>query len=117
MNSISTRETDRDNHLKSADFFDVANYPEISFKSNKVAAAGDGYKVTGDLTIHGVSKEVTLDVESVSDEVKDGWGFVRRGTEAKTRVNRHDFGLKFNIPWMAVAWWWATMSTPRWTWK
>jgi polyisoprenoid-binding protein YceI len=98
VNSISTRETDRDNHLKSADFLDVAQFPEIAFKSTKVAADGGGFKVTGNLTIHGVTKEVVLDVESVSDEVKDGWGFMRRGTEAKTRINRHDFDLKFNIP-------------------
>jgi polyisoprenoid-binding protein YceI len=98
VNSISTREVDRDNHLKSADFFDVAQYPEIAFKSKKVAAAGSGFKVTGDLTIHGVTKEVVLNVESVSEEMKDGWGFMRRGTEATTRIDRRDFGLVFNIP-------------------
>jgi polyisoprenoid-binding protein YceI len=98
VNSISTRETDRDNHLKSADFFDAAQFPEIAFKSKKVAASGGAYKVVGDLTIHGITKEVTLDVESVSDEVKDGWGFLRRGTSATTRIDRRDFGLVFNIP-------------------
>jgi polyisoprenoid-binding protein YceI len=98
VNSISTRETDRDNHLKSADFLDVAKFPEITFKSKKVAASGGSYKVVGDLTIHGVTKEVTLDVDSVSDEVKDGWGFMRRGTSATTRIDRRDFGLHFNIP-------------------
>jgi polyisoprenoid-binding protein YceI len=98
VNSISTRETDRDNHLKSADFFDAAQFPEIAFKSKKVAANGSGFKVTGDLTIHGVTKEVTLNVEEVSEEVKDGWGFLRRGTSATTRIDRRDFGLVFNIP-------------------
>ena len=81
--SISTRETDRDNHLKSPDFLDVAQFPTITFKSTSVAAAGGGeYKVTGDLTIHGVTKSVVLAVESISDEVKDPWGFQRRGATA-----------------------------------
>lgn len=96
--SVSTRETDRDNHLKSADFFDVAKFPQITFKSTSVAKGGDGYKVDGDLTIHGVTKPVTLAVESVSDEIKDAWGFMRRGLEATTEIDRRDFGLVFNIP-------------------
>ncbi len=97
--SISTRETDRDNHLKSPDFFDVAKYPEITFKSSLgVTAHGDGFKVAGDLTIHGVTKPVTLEVEAVSAEIKDGWGFLRRGLTAHTHVDRRDFGLVFNIP-------------------
>jgi polyisoprenoid-binding protein YceI len=96
--SISTRETDRDNHLKSADFFDVANFPTITFKASGAHKDGAGYKVMGDLTIHGVTKPVTLEVESVSDEVKDGWGFSRRGLEATTTIDRRDFGLVFNIP-------------------
>jgi polyisoprenoid-binding protein YceI len=98
VNSISTRETDRDNHLKSADFFDAANFPTITFRSTGVAKDGGGYKVTGDLTIHGVTKPVTLEVESITDEVKDGWGFLRRGLEATTKIDRRDFGLVFNIP-------------------
>jgi polyisoprenoid-binding protein YceI len=98
VTSISTRETDRDNHLKSADFFDAAQFPEITFKSTSAAASGDGYKVTGDLTMHGVTKPVTLDVEALSDEVKDGWGFIRRGFSASTQIDRRDFGLVFNIP-------------------
>lgn len=97
--SVSTRETDRDNHLKSPDFFDVAKYPTITFKSTKVHAAANGeYKIAGELTIHGVTKPVTLDVESVSDEVKDPWGFMRRGATAMTKINRKDFGMEFNIP-------------------
>jgi polyisoprenoid-binding protein YceI len=98
--SISTRETDRDNHLKSPDFLDVAKYPTITFKATGMGP-GDGdeiqYKITGDLTIHGVTKSVTLDVESISDEVKDPWGFMRRGATAITRINRADFGLTFNM--------------------
>jgi polyisoprenoid-binding protein YceI len=98
VGSISTRETDRDNHLKSPDFLDAAKFPTITFKSTSVAAAGGGeYKVTGDLTIHGVTKSVVLAVESISDEVKDPWGFQRRGATAATRINRSDFGLTFNM--------------------
>ncbi|HEY1756529.1 MAG TPA: YceI family protein [Bryobacteraceae bacterium] len=96
--SISTREPDRDAHLKSADFFDVGQYPEITFKSTGAIAHGEGYKVTGDLTIHGVTKPVTLEVESVSAEIKDGWGFLRRGITAETTIHRPDFGLTFNMP-------------------
>lgn len=96
--SISTREADRDNHLKSPDFFDVAKYPTITFKSTGVSKDGGGYKVSGDLTIRGVTKPVTLEVEHVTDEVKDPWGFMRRGASATTRINRKDFGMEFNIP-------------------
>lgn len=97
--SISTRETDRDNHLKSPDFFDVAKFPAITFKSTKVTPAGNGeYKIAGNLTIRGVTRPVTLDVESVSDELKDPWGFMRRGATAMTKINRKDFGMEFNIP-------------------
>src|ERR1051325_3247710 len=66
VNSISTREADRDKHLLSGDFFDVEKYPEITFKSTKVSRFGDGFKLTGDLTIHGTTREVTFDVESVT---------------------------------------------------
>lgn len=97
--SISTRETDRDNHLKSPDFFDVAKYPTITFRSTKVHPAANGeYKISGDLTIRGVTRPVTLDVESLTDEIKDPWGFMRRGATAMTKINRKDFGMEFNIP-------------------
>jgi polyisoprenoid-binding protein YceI len=96
--SISTREPDRDNHLKSPDFFDVAKFPQITFQSQSTTAHGDGYKVTGDLTIHGVTKPVTLEVESVTAEIKDGWGFIRRGLTASTHIDRRDYGLVFNMP-------------------
>jgi polyisoprenoid-binding protein YceI len=98
VSSISTREPDRDTHLKSPDFFDAAKFPEITFRAAGATAHEDGYKVTGDLTMHGVTKPVTLEVESVSPEIKDAWGFIRRGLTAATRIDRRDFGLVFNMP-------------------
>jgi polyisoprenoid-binding protein YceI len=96
--SISTREPDRDNHLKSADFLDVANHAAITFKSKTITATGpDSYSVTGDLTIRGTTKEVTLKVEDVSPEGKDPWGLMRRGATASTTINRKDFGIVFNM--------------------
>lgn len=96
--SINTREPDRDAHLKSPDFLDVAKFPAITFRSKKVKASGkDEYDVTGDLTIHGVTREVTLNVDSVTPEAKDPWGFLRRGASATTTINRKDFGLHWNM--------------------
>src|SRR5262249_47920950 len=90
-------EPKRDAHLKSPDFFDVAKFPSITFKSKKVVAAGKGkLKVTGDLTIHGVTKEVVLDVDGPSAEQKDPWGNVRSGASATTTLNRKAFGLTWN---------------------
>jgi polyisoprenoid-binding protein YceI len=98
VNTIQTRDAQRDAHLKSADFFDVEKYPSITFVSKKVAKNGvDDYKVTGDLTLHGVTKEVVLDVEDVSPETKDPWGNVKAGASAKTKINRKDFGLVWNV--------------------
>lgn len=95
--SVNTREPQRDEHLRSADFFDVANHPAIKFKSKKTVAAGpDRYKLTGDLTIRGVTKEVTFDVEGPTPSVKDPWGNVRAGVTASTKINRKDFGLTWN---------------------
>jgi polyisoprenoid-binding protein YceI len=95
--TINTREPQRDAHMKSADFFDVEKYPTITFKSKKVAAAGFGeWKVTGDLTIHGVTKEVVLNVEGPAPEVKDPWGNIKTGASATTKINRKDFGLMWN---------------------
>jgi len=94
--SVDTREPKRDTHLKSADFFDVEKFPTITFKSTKVTASGtDGkFKVEGDLTIHGVTKPVVLDVE-MTPELK-GPGGLRRGVSASTKVNRKEFGLMWN---------------------
>jgi polyisoprenoid-binding protein YceI len=95
--SIDTKVAKRDEHLKSADFFDVTKYPAMTFASKKVVKAGnDKLKVTGDLTIHGVTREVILDVEGPTAEVKDPWGNTRRGATATTKINRKDFGLNWN---------------------
>lgn len=95
--SINTGVPKRDEHLRSADFFDVARYPTMTFVSTKVAKAGTGnLRVTGALTIHGVTKEVVLDVEPLSQESRDPWGNIRRGTSASTKINRKDFGLNWN---------------------
>jgi polyisoprenoid-binding protein YceI len=96
VNSIDTRVADRDAHLKGPDFFDAAKHPSITFKSTKVASAGkDQLKVTGDLTLHGVTKAVTLDV-STSPEVKGMYGETRRAFAATTRISRKDYGLTWN---------------------
>ena len=94
--TISTREAKRDDHLKSPDFLDTAKYPTITFKSTKVAKAGkDKLKVTGDLTLHGVTKPVVLDV-STSPEVKGMFGETRRGFSATTKISRKAFGVAFD---------------------
>jgi polyisoprenoid-binding protein YceI len=95
--TVSTRDEQRDQHLKSADFFDVSKFPAIAFRSKKVVAGQGELKVTGDLTIHGVTKEVVLDVEGPTPEVKDPWGNVKIGASASTKLNRRDFGLVFNM--------------------
>lgn len=96
-NSINTNVQKRDAHLRSADFFDVAKYPAMTFVSKKVAKAGkDRLKITGDLTLHGVTRQVVLDVEPISKESKDPWGNIRRGTAATTKIDRKDFGLTWN---------------------
>ncbi|TAM80387.1 MAG: polyisoprenoid-binding protein [Acidobacteria bacterium] len=96
VNTINTREPDRDNHLKSPDFFDVAKHPTITFKSKRVAKSPGGLKLKGDLTIHGVTREVTLDVEGPTPPTKDPWGNTRIGASATTKINRKDFGLTWN---------------------
>jgi polyisoprenoid-binding protein YceI len=94
--SIDTREAQRDAHLRSPDFLDVERFPNLTYKSRRVEPAGDKkYKVAGDLTIHGVSREVALDVEELG-RGKDPWGNDRIAFVAKTSLNRADFGLKWN---------------------
>ncbi len=95
-NSISTRDAQRDGHLKSADFLDTEKFPTITFRSKKVELAPGGGKVTGDLTIHGTTREVTLDVEGPSPEMKDPWGKQRVGASASTKISRKEFGLVWN---------------------
>ncbi|MBZ5602573.1 MAG: YceI family protein [Acidobacteriia bacterium] len=96
--SLSTREPQRDEHLKSADFLDVAKYPSITFVSKKIVPDGkDAYQVSGDLTIHGVTREVKLLVDAVTPEAKDPWGGARRGATASTTISRKDFGLTWNM--------------------
>ena len=95
--SIDTGNAKRDDHLRSPDFFDVAKHPTITFKSRKITPAGDKkWKVTGDLTMHGVTKEVTLDVEGPTDQVKDPQGNVRAGATATTKLSRNDFGISWS---------------------
>jgi polyisoprenoid-binding protein YceI len=95
--TIHTRDEQRDAHLKSADFFDVATYPTITFASTKVEKTGDDeWKVAGNLTIHGVTKQVVLAVEGPAPEVKDPWGNVKTGVSATTKIKRSDFGLVWN---------------------
>lgn len=95
--TISTGDEQRDTHLKSADFFDQEQYPQMTFKSTKVEKKGDEeYAVTGDLTLHGVTKPVTFAVEGPSAPGKDPWGNTRIGLSATTRINRKEFGLIWN---------------------
>lgn len=99
VNTISTLDENRDAHLKSADFFDVQNYPTMKFQSRLVEKLGDGeYKVTGDLTLHGVTKEVVLTVDEVSPETADPWGNIRIAASARGKLSRKDFGLTWSAP-------------------
>jgi len=97
---IDTREPKRDEHLRSADFLDVPNHPTVTFRSTRIeapsGAAGD-LRVTGDLTIRGVTRPVTLEVEALPPAIQDPWGNSRRGLSARTRINRKDWGLKWNL--------------------
>ena len=93
--SLETRDAQRDTHLKSADFFDVAKYPTMTFISKSVAKAAGGYAVTGDLTMHGVTKEVVLHMDPPAQEQSMG-PQTRRGFDATTTIHRQDFGLNWN---------------------
>ncbi len=97
VNTINTNEPKRDAHLKSPDFFDAGKYPTMRFVSKRVMPAGPGkLKLLGDLTLHGVTKEVTLDVEGPAAAIKEGNGGARTGASATTKINRKDFGLTWN---------------------
>jgi polyisoprenoid-binding protein YceI len=97
---LDSREPRRDEHLRSADFLDVANHPTVTFRSTRVEApsgpAGD-LRVTGDLTIRGVTRPVTLDVEALPPAITDPWGNTRRGVSARARISRKDWGLTWNL--------------------
>jgi polyisoprenoid-binding protein YceI len=95
--SVHTRDEQRDAHLKSADFFDVEKFPALAFKSTRVTrAAGGELAVTGDLTIHGVTREVVFAVEGPTPATKDPWGNIRLGVSATTKIRRKDYGLVWN---------------------
>jgi polyisoprenoid-binding protein YceI len=97
MSTVDTREPKRDDDLRSDKFFDVTKYPTMTFKSTKVEQVSAGkLKVTGDLTLHGVTKEVVLDVDGPSTPIKDPWGNQRAAASATTKINRQDFGVKWN---------------------
>jgi polyisoprenoid-binding protein YceI len=97
LNSINTRDANRDAHLRSADFFDVENSGPMSFRSTEVVEGGKGLLVTGDLTIKGVTKPVTVDVEFLGTDT-DPWGGTRAGFEGTAQISRKDWGVDFNIP-------------------
>jgi polyisoprenoid-binding protein YceI len=93
--SIDTRTPDRDAHLRSADFLDSENFPEITFVSRQIEQAGEHWRVTGDLTIRGITREVVLDAD-VSGPIADPWGGIRVGVSATGKLNRKDFGMVWN---------------------
>ena len=95
--SVNTGHTQRDEHLRGPDFFDVTKYPTITFVSKKVIKIDTNrLKVIGDLTLRGVTREITVDVEGPTQEVKDPWGNFRRGATATAKINRRDFGITWN---------------------
>jgi polyisoprenoid-binding protein YceI len=94
--SINTRDAQRDGHLKSPDFLDAEKFPVIEFRSTGIKCVVGGWAVTGNLTIHGVTHAVTLDVDGPTPEVRDPWGNVRIGASATTKIDRKDFGLTWN---------------------
>lgn len=93
--SINTNNPDRDTHLKSADFFDVNKYPYINFESKSFIKKGDGYVCKGNLTMHGVSKEIEIPFK-ILGKIKDPWGKERIGVEASLKLNRQDFGISWS---------------------
>jgi polyisoprenoid-binding protein YceI len=97
IDSVDTGVAGRDKHLKTADFFDAAKFPEMTFASTKVEKKGKAYMLTGDLTIKGVTKSVSFPF-TVTGAVKDPWGGTRFGVSAETRINRRDFGINYGNP-------------------
>jgi polyisoprenoid-binding protein YceI len=96
VSSVDTRVEMRDKDLRSPNFFDVEKYPAIEFKSKRIASSGGKLQLIGDLTIHGTTHEVTLDVDGPTPELTDPWGNSRRGISATTTINRKDFNLVYN---------------------
>lgn len=97
VNTVITGDAQRDAHLKSADFFDAAQFPTMTFRSSKVQPNGDGgYNVVGDLTLHGQTRQQTFIVEGPTAPGKDPWGNTRIGLSATTKINRKDYGLNWN---------------------
>jgi polyisoprenoid-binding protein YceI len=95
--SIDTANEKRDEHLRGADFFDVAKYPTITFKSKKIAAGPDGtFKVTGDLTMHGTTKEVVFTVSDLAPPIQDPMGNLRGGAHVSGKIDRQEFGIAFS---------------------
>jgi polyisoprenoid-binding protein YceI len=98
VRQLDTRDGKRDEHLRSADFFDVARYPEVAFRSTAVLPGRDGgLQVTGDLTVRDVTRPITLEVDPLPPAVSDPWGNVKRGATARASLNRKDFGLLWNV--------------------
>jgi polyisoprenoid-binding protein YceI len=95
--SIDTRDQARDDHLRSADFFEVSTYPTLTYRSTSVRPTGDGFLVNGELTLHGVTRPVALNVE-FNGVSGDPWGGQRAGFSATAEISRKDFGIEFNIP-------------------
>lgn len=95
--SLYTRDAQRDGHMKTPDILNAEAFPTITFKSKKVAKVGEGYEVVGDLTLRGVTKEATLNVTNVSEEVTDPWTLKRRGVTASAKISRGAFGMGWNM--------------------
>jgi polyisoprenoid-binding protein YceI len=95
VKSVDTRVPQRDNHLRTADFFDAAKYPTITFKTKRIETKGDEVVMIADFTMRGVTKELRLPV-TLSKPIKDPWGNMRIGLEAKTKLNRKDYGINYN---------------------
>jgi polyisoprenoid-binding protein YceI len=94
--SIDTRDDKRDAHLRSPDFFDVEKYPTLTFRSKEITKSDDGFTALGELTMHGVTKDVVLEIEGPSEPTKDPWGNTRIGASATAKINRKDWGLNWN---------------------